>query len=125
MIAASLATSCDIAVSKGCHQAITRAAQYHCRVRPENLKRRCCGNDLADRRHRRHATVLQLRRATADPVPIADVTRTADTDDGWHLSAELTDMTINSVPNMAATTFTKEAFLTACWPPWARPRISA
>jgi hypothetical protein len=63
--------------------------------------------------------------ATADPVPIADVTRTADTDDGWHLSAELTDMTINSVPNMAATTFTKEAFLTACWPPWARPRISA
>jgi hypothetical protein len=50
--------------------------------------------------------------AAADPVPIADVTRAADTDDGWHLSAELTDMTINSVPNMAATTFTKEAFIT-------------
>jgi hypothetical protein len=50
--------------------------------------------------------------AAADPVPIADVTRTADTDDGWHLSAQLTEMTINSVPNMAATTFTKEAFIT-------------
>lgn len=49
--------------------------------------------------------------AVADPVPIADVTRTADTDDGWHLGVELTDMTINSVPNMAATTFTKEAFV--------------
>jgi hypothetical protein len=51
--------------------------------------------------------------ATADPVPVADVTQTAATDDGWQISAELTDMTINSVPNMAATPLTKEAFVSA------------
>jgi hypothetical protein len=50
--------------------------------------------------------------AAADPIPIADVTRSADTDDGWHLSDRLTNMTINSVPNMAATPLTKEAFVT-------------
>jgi MspA len=49
--------------------------------------------------------------AAADPVPVADVTRSADTDDGWHLSDTLTNMTIDSVPNMAATAFTKEAFV--------------
>jgi hypothetical protein len=49
--------------------------------------------------------------AAADPVAIDDVTRTADTDDGWTLSATLTGMTINSVPNMAATPLTKEAFI--------------
>ncbi len=50
--------------------------------------------------------------AVADPVPIADVTQSADTDDGWHLSASLTRMTLNSVPNMAATAFTREGFIT-------------
>ena len=50
--------------------------------------------------------------AAADPVPIADVTQAADTDDGWHLSASLTNMTLNSVPNMAATAFTREGFIT-------------
>lgn len=49
--------------------------------------------------------------AAADPVPIADVTQSADTDDGWHLSASLTKMTLNSVPNMAATAFTREGFI--------------
>ena len=49
--------------------------------------------------------------AAADPVPVADVTRSADTDDGWHLTARLTGMEINSVPNMAATPLTKEAFV--------------
>jgi hypothetical protein len=49
--------------------------------------------------------------AAADPVPVDDVTRSADTDDGWTLSATLTGMTINSVPNMAATLLTKEAFI--------------
>jgi MspA len=49
--------------------------------------------------------------AAAEPVPLADVTRSADTDDGWHLSAGLTQMTIDSVPNMAATPLTKEAFV--------------
>jgi hypothetical protein len=50
--------------------------------------------------------------AAADPLPIADVSQAADTDDGWHLSAALTRMTVNSVPNMAATAFTREGFVT-------------
>lgn len=50
--------------------------------------------------------------AGADPLPVADVTQSAVTDDGWHLSASLTRMTINSVPNMAATAFTREGFVT-------------
>jgi hypothetical protein len=50
--------------------------------------------------------------AAADPLPVADVTQSADTDDGWHLSGSLTRMTINSVPNMAATAFTREGFVT-------------
>lgn len=49
--------------------------------------------------------------AAADPVPVADVTQSAVTDDGWHLSASLTNMTFNSVPNMAATAFTREGFI--------------
>lgn len=51
--------------------------------------------------------------ASADPMSIADVSRAADTDDGWHLSAGLTDMTVDAVPNMAATPLTKEAFVSA------------
>jgi hypothetical protein len=50
--------------------------------------------------------------ASAEPLPVADVTQSTDTDDGWHLSAGLTRMTINSVPNMAATAFTREGFVT-------------
>jgi hypothetical protein len=50
--------------------------------------------------------------ARADPIPLADVTQSADTDDNWHLSAALTRMAMNSVPNMAATAFTREAFVT-------------
>jgi hypothetical protein len=50
--------------------------------------------------------------AAADPLPVADVTQSAVTDDGWHLSAALTMMAINSVPNMAATAFTREGFVT-------------
>jgi len=50
--------------------------------------------------------------AAADPLPVADVSQSAVTDDGWHLSASLTRMTINSVPNMAATAFTREGFVT-------------
>lgn len=50
--------------------------------------------------------------AAADPLPIADVTQSADTDDGWHVSAALARMAINSVPNMAATAFTREGFVT-------------
>jgi hypothetical protein len=50
--------------------------------------------------------------AAADPVPVANVTQSANTDDGWQLSASLTNMTINSVPNMAATALTREGFVT-------------
>jgi hypothetical protein len=50
--------------------------------------------------------------AHADPVPIADVSQSADTDDGWHVTASLSKMTVNSVSNMAATALTKEAFVT-------------
>jgi MspA protein len=50
--------------------------------------------------------------AAADPLPVADVTQSAVTDDGWHLTAALTMMAINSVPNMAATAFTREGFVT-------------
>jgi hypothetical protein len=55
---------------------------------------------------------LGHRLAAADPLPVADVTQSADTDDGWHLSAALTRMAINSVPNMAATAFTREGYVT-------------
>ena len=47
-----------------------------------------------------------------DPVPIGDVTQSAVTDDGWHVSASLSKMTVNSVPNMAATALTREGFVT-------------
>jgi hypothetical protein len=54
---------------------------------------------------------IAVGSAAADPLPVADVTQSADTDDGWHLSTSLTNMTINSVPNMAATAFTREGFV--------------
>jgi hypothetical protein len=56
--------------------------------------------------------VVSAGVAHADPVPIADVSQSADTDDGWHVTAALSKMTVNSVPNMAATALTKEAFVT-------------
>ncbi|OPX11266.1 MspA family porin [Mycobacterium sp. AT1] len=55
---------------------------------------------------------MGMPTAAAEPVPVADVIQAADTDDGWHLSAALTRMTVNSVPNMAATAFTREGFVT-------------
>lgn len=54
---------------------------------------------------------VRVAVAAADPLPVADVTQSAVTDDGWHLSASLTRMTVNSVPNMAATAFTREGFV--------------
>jgi hypothetical protein len=56
--------------------------------------------------------VVSAGVAHADPVPIADVSQSADTDDGWHVTASLSKMTVNSVPNMAATALTREAFVT-------------
>jgi hypothetical protein len=56
--------------------------------------------------------LLSAGHAGADPQPVADVTQSADTDDGWHVSASLSKQSINSVPNMAATALTKESFVT-------------
>jgi len=60
--------------------------------------------------------------AAADPVPVEDVTRFIDTvacrsntspaKYCLHMSSGLAEMTINSVPNMAATAFTREGFVT-------------
>ena len=49
--------------------------------------------------------------AEGDTAPLADVNVAVQTPDGYQLSASLTDMTINSVPNMAATAFSREAYL--------------
>jgi hypothetical protein len=50
--------------------------------------------------------------ARAYPVPVADVSQSADTCDGWHVSASLSKMTVNSVPTMVATALTREGFVT-------------
>jgi len=49
--------------------------------------------------------------AAADPLGLSDVDRST-TADGWQLKVQLNDMSINSVPNMAATAFTREGFVT-------------
>jgi MspA len=49
--------------------------------------------------------------AAADPMKIPDVNQYVDTMDGWRLNASLTDVTINPVPNMAATAFSREGFV--------------
>jgi MspA len=49
--------------------------------------------------------------AAAEPLPLAEVSRSAVTHDGWQLTASLKNMTIDSVPNFAATAFTREAFV--------------
>jgi hypothetical protein len=49
--------------------------------------------------------------AAAEPLPLAEVSRSAVTHDGWQLTASLKNMTINSVPNFAATAFTREPFV--------------
>ncbi|HEX2400740.1 MAG TPA: MspA family porin [Mycobacterium sp.] len=48
--------------------------------------------------------------AAAD-LPVADVSKSAVSADGWQLTATLKNMTFNPVPNMAATAFTREAFV--------------
>jgi len=50
--------------------------------------------------------------ARADPLPVADVRQAINTEDGWRLAVSLTQMAVNSVPNMAATAFTREGFVT-------------
>ena len=63
--------------------------------------------------------------ARADPVPIADVSQSADTDDGWHVTASLSKMTVNSVPNMAATYVVTTYMLPRMADPARRDRAQA
>jgi hypothetical protein len=51
--------------------------------------------------------------ASAEPVALADVSRHAETADGWSLGLSMTQTAINAVPNMAATPFTGEGFVSA------------
>lgn len=51
--------------------------------------------------------------AAAEPVIIRDLNRSRDTVDGWRLALTMTEARINAVPNMAATPFTKEGFVSA------------
>ena len=117
----------------GTRLAARRGMTPHIRARGEPTPWRSClsrcqeplrtgpYDQLSDQVRARPFPCWRLRRtllcvssgvAMADPLPVADVTQSADTDDGWHLSAALTRMTINSVPNMAATAFTREGFVT-------------
>jgi hypothetical protein len=57
--------------------------------------------------------------AVADSPNLENVTdQYKDTRDGWRLHVSLYDMTITSVPNMAATAFTREAFVSATAEVW-------
>lgn len=49
--------------------------------------------------------------ALAAPLATPNVSQYVKTVDGWTLRASLTDVSINSVPNMAATPFTREGFI--------------
>ena len=49
--------------------------------------------------------------AAADPVNVPDVAQYVDTVDHWRLTASLTGVTINPVPNSAATAFSREGFI--------------
>lgn len=51
--------------------------------------------------------------AAADPMMLRDLTQFRDTADGWHFTLSMTEISVNAVPNMAATPFTKEGFVSA------------
>lgn len=62
--------------------------------------------------------------AVADPPNLgveADHQYKEDTDDGWGLHVYLSNVSITSVPNMAATAFTREAFVSATATVWVQP----
>ena len=48
--------------------------------------------------------------AAGEPVNLPDLLQSGDTEDGWRVSLSMTQL-INSVPNMAATPFTHEGFI--------------
>lgn len=49
--------------------------------------------------------------AAAEPIDLPDVAQTGETDDGWQFNLSMTEIRINAVPNLAATPFTKEGFV--------------
>lgn len=51
--------------------------------------------------------------AVADPSDPDEAVVSKDTADGWRLTASLSNVTITSVPNMAATAFTRQAYVSA------------
>ena len=60
--------------------------------------------------------------AVADPPNLEDVHQSTDYPlDGWRLHVSLENMSITSVPNMAATAFTREAFISATATVWVEP----
>ncbi|MFC9436550.1 MspA family porin [Nocardia sp. NPDC057030] len=48
---------------------------------------------------------------TAAADPVADKSRTVETDTGWRLAVNKTSETLDRVPNLAATMFTREGFV--------------
>jgi hypothetical protein len=59
------------------------------------------------------ATVNADPEASAAPVEMAPQVYDKVTTDGWHLNIQIKDETINSVPNLAGATNSREAFVTA------------
>lgn len=61
------------------------------------------------------AAVVSLSLAApahADPIPLAPQTYSKMTDDGWRLTVNLENETVNSVPNLAGASNSREAFVT-------------
>lgn len=57
------------------------------------------------------AGLLIVGSGTADADTVADKTGTVDTDDGWTLTVTKTAETLDRYPNLAATMFTREGFV--------------
>ncbi|MGB2720455.1 MAG: MspA family porin [Rhodococcus sp. (in: high G+C Gram-positive bacteria)] len=51
--------------------------------------------------------------ASAAPVQLADKSTQTVSDDGWNLSLTANELTVDSVPNLATTPFTREGFVSA------------
>ncbi|WP_237669196.1 MspA family porin, partial [Rhodococcus sp. BS-15] len=51
--------------------------------------------------------------ASATPTPLADKFASTVTDDGWTLDLTASNLSVNPVPNVATTAFTREGFVSA------------
>lgn len=59
------------------------------------------------------AVLLPAGPASAEPAPMPPKVYDKDTRDGWHLQIRIDNETINSVPNLASATNSREGFVTA------------